>query len=93
MPSHPHAISSAADAGLHLRGDGISLSYPDRRVLTDVDLVVPAGRPTGLLGENGSGKTTLLLILAGRLQPDTGTVEVRVDCTSDTPRRHAEGVP
>ncbi|APX34762.1 ABC transporter ATP-binding protein [Brachybacterium sp. P6-10-X1] len=60
---------------MHLRADGISFSFPDRRVLTDVSLVVPAGRPTGLLGENGSGKSTLLRILAGGLAPDTGAVQ------------------
>lgn len=63
-------LSSAA----HLRADGISCSFGTRRVLTDVTVVVPAGRPTGLIGENGSGKTTLLRIVAGRLEPDTGTV-------------------
>ena len=70
MPSHtPSAALAAADPALHLRADGISFTYPglaaDRRVLTDVSLVVPAGRPTGLLGENGSGKSTLLRVLAG----------------------------
>lgn len=82
MPSHtPHtAAPVAADPSLHLRADGISFTYPgltaDRRVLTDVSLVVPAGRPTGLLGENGSGKSTLLRILAGDLLPDAGSCEV-----------------
>ncbi|MBB5830470.1 ABC-F family ATP-binding cassette domain-containing protein [Brachybacterium aquaticum] len=72
MPAHP-------DTALHLRADGISFTHPasrgadERRVLTDVSLVVPAGRPMGLLGENGSGKTTLLRILGGELTPDTGT--------------------
>src|SRR5699024_5806325 len=74
MPAHPFRAPTAAAAG-HLRADGISFSYPDRRVLTDVSLTVPGGRPTGLLGENGSGKTTLLQILAGRLEADSGTVE------------------
>lgn len=77
MPSHtPSAALAAADPALHLRADGISFTYPglaaDRRVLTDVSLVVPAGRPTGLLGENGSGKSTLLRVLAGDLHPDAG---------------------
>lgn len=68
--------SASSDAShLHLRADGISFAYPDRRVLTDVSFVVPAGRPTGLLGENGSGKTTLLRILAGQITPDGGIVE------------------
>ncbi|MFC7375201.1 ABC-F family ATP-binding cassette domain-containing protein [Brachybacterium sp. GCM10030268] len=68
------AGAAAADPALHLRAEGISFSFPDRRVLTDISLVVPAGRPTGLLGENGSGKSTLLRILAGALQPEGGTV-------------------
>ncbi|WP_062947464.1 ABC-F family ATP-binding cassette domain-containing protein [Brachybacterium sp. sponge] len=81
MPSPtPSAAPAAADPSLHLRADGISFTYPglaaDRRVLTDVSLVVPAGRPTGLLGENGSGKSTLLRILAGELHPDAGACEV-----------------
>jgi macrolide transport system ATP-binding/permease protein len=70
----PTAPAGSGDPSLHLRADGISFSFPDRRVLTDVSLVVPAGRPTGLLGENGSGKSTLLRILAGDLAPDGGTV-------------------
>ncbi|MDN5685976.1 MAG: ATP-binding cassette domain-containing protein [Brachybacterium sp.] len=69
----PAGLADFGDPRLHLRADGLSVSYPDRRVLTDVSLVVPAGRPTGLLGENGSGKSTLLRILAGDLVPDTGT--------------------
>ncbi|WP_106507529.1 ABC-F family ATP-binding cassette domain-containing protein [Brachybacterium timonense] len=68
--------ASTAAAHLHLRADGVSFSYPDRRVLTDVSLVVPAGRPTGLLGENGCGKTTLLRILAGELEADGGTLDL-----------------
>ena len=81
MPSHTSsAAPAAAGPSLHLRADGISFTYPglaaDRRVLADVSLVVPAGRPTGLLGENGSGKSTLLRVLAGDLHPDAGTCEV-----------------
>ena len=33
------------------------------------------GDKLGLLGENGSGKSTLLKMMAGELQPDTGTLK------------------
>lgn len=65
-----------ARSAAHLRVEGISCAFGTRRVLTDVSLVVPAGRRTGLIGENGSGKTTLLRIAAGLLRPDAGTVSV-----------------
>ncbi|PFG19961.1 ABC-F family ATP-binding cassette domain-containing protein [Serinibacter salmoneus] len=62
------------DATAHLRLDGVSFSYPDRRVLTDVSLVAAAGDVLALIGENGSGKSTLLRIAAGLVPPDAGTV-------------------
>lgn len=69
FPSSPHAPAAA-----HLRVDGISVSFADRRVLTDVSFTVPGGGRTGLIGENGSGKTTLLRIIAGLTLPDSGIV-------------------
>lgn len=60
--------------GSHLRVDGVSFSYPDRRVLTNVSFVVSAGDRIGLIGENGSGKSTLLRVLAGFLEPSVGTI-------------------
>ncbi|KNX37662.1 ABC transporter ATP-binding protein [Luteipulveratus halotolerans] len=55
---------------------GITASYADTRVLTDVDLVVPAGTTTAVLGGSGSGKTTLLRVVAGFLRPDSGEVRI-----------------
>lgn len=45
----------------------LSVSYPDRTVLTGVDLLAQPGRRIGLVGENGVGKSTLLRAVAGRL--------------------------
>lgn len=59
----------------HLRISGISKSYPDRRVFTNISFTVAHHDRVGIIGENGSGKTTLLRILAGDLPPDVGTVE------------------
>jgi iron(III) transport system ATP-binding protein len=59
-----------------LRCQGLAKSYGRRRVLSDVDLVVPGGTLTAILGASGSGKTTLLRIVMGLLAPDAGTIAV-----------------
>ncbi len=53
--------------------DGLSKTYGDRKVLTDVSLRVERGERIALLGVNGAGKTTLLRILAGEIAPSGGT--------------------
>jgi ATP-binding cassette, subfamily F, member 3 len=47
----------------------------DLRVLSGATLSVEAGEKIGLIGRNGAGKTTLLDLLAGRSEPDSGSVE------------------
>jgi|AntAceMinimDraft_12_1070368.scaffolds.fasta_scaffold01732_4 simple sugar transport system ATP-binding protein len=49
----------------------ISKSFDSNMVLRGVDLSVPAGKVTALLGANGAGKSTLIKILSG-LYPDHG---------------------
>lgn len=68
--------TNALVPGAHLRLDGISKSYPDRRVLTDISLTVSQGERLALIGENGTGKSTLLRIVAGVEHPDSGSVDV-----------------
>ena len=47
----------------------------DGRVLFEgVSAQIGANRRLGLVGRNGCGKTTLLRLIAGRLQPDRGTI-------------------
>jgi iron(III) transport system ATP-binding protein len=55
---------------------GLVVRLGRREVLSGLDLDVPAGRATVLLGRSGSGKTTLLRAVAGLLDPDAGTIEV-----------------
>ena len=52
---------------------GLSVTYPDRTVLTGVDLLAQPGRRIGLVGENGVGKSTLLRAVAGRLPDARGS--------------------
>ena len=60
-----------------LRCDQISASYgPQDEVLSGVDLVVPDGTLTAILGSSGSGKTTLLRVIMGFMAQRSGTVSV-----------------
>jgi lipopolysaccharide transport system ATP-binding protein len=45
--------------------------------LRDVSFALAGGETLGVIGENGSGKSTLLALVAGLLQPTSGTVGVR----------------
>ncbi|GAA1658546.1 ABC transporter ATP-binding protein [Citricoccus zhacaiensis] len=64
-------VASALGGADHLTLDGVSKSFPDRRVLTDVSCTVASGERACLIGENGTGKSTLLRIIAG-LDDDHG---------------------
>ncbi|MET7620230.1 ATP-binding cassette domain-containing protein [Streptomyces sp. NPDC005408] len=55
---------------------GVRLRYRDYVALDGVDLVLPTGQVTALVGANGAGKTTLFNCLCGTLRPDRGRVEL-----------------
>lgn len=46
-------------------------------VFQDVEIVIPRGKVTSIMGPSGTGKTTLLRLIGGQLTPTTG--QVRVD--------------
>ena len=53
---------------------GLHKSFGKHPVLSGLDLMVPAGTITAVLGTSGSGKTTLLRVIAGFERPDRGSV-------------------
>lgn len=59
------------------RLEGVTSVRGGRRVLRGVDLSVPAGRVTALLGPSGAGKTSLLRLLNRLDEPTGGTVLFR----------------
>lgn len=56
---------STGTRGTHLSVSGLSKSYGERRVLTEVSFTASDGDRIGLIGENGTGKSTLLRIMVG----------------------------
>ncbi|WP_226537113.1 ABC-F family ATP-binding cassette domain-containing protein [Fictibacillus halophilus] len=56
--------------------EGLSKSLDDKKLIDGLDYLIVPGERLGIIGPNGSGKTTLLNMLAGRMTPDSGSVEV-----------------
>jgi ABC-2 type transport system ATP-binding protein len=68
-------------SALELRG---LTKHFDRPAVDGLDLTVRAGEFYALLGANGAGKTTTLRMVAGLLQPDSGSVSVLgIDALAD----------
>jgi ABC-type sugar transport system ATPase subunit len=57
-----------------LRLRGIGKSFGPVNALEGVDLDVPAGQVTALVGDNGAGKSVLIKCIAGIHQPDAGQI-------------------
>ena len=53
--------------------EGVSKSYGDKHIYSDIDLKLYRGEHVALVGPNGAGKSTLMKIIAGLEPPTTGT--------------------
>jgi ATP-binding cassette subfamily B protein len=62
----------------HVRFEGVSFAYSPEgpRILTDIDLDVPAGRTIALIGPTGSGKTTLTQLIPRFYDASSGRVSI-----------------
>jgi energy-dependent translational throttle protein EttA len=59
---------------LVIEADKISKAYGDRVLFENLSFSLPPGGIVGVIGPNGAGKTTLFRMLAGQLEPDSGTI-------------------
>jgi energy-dependent translational throttle protein EttA len=56
--------------------ENVSKSFGNRLLIDNLNFKVPAGAIVGIIGPNGAGKSTLFKMIAGREQPDSGTVKI-----------------
>lgn len=66
---------------------GLGKRYGDLWATKDIDLTVERGTVHAVVGENGAGKSTLMKMIAGVVEPDTGTLAVKgMPITDFSPR-------
>ncbi|WP_243056343.1 sulfate/molybdate ABC transporter ATP-binding protein [Nocardioides sp. SR21] len=71
---------------------GVRKTYGDFVALDDINLTIPKGQLTALLGPSGGGKSTLLRVIAGLETADTGTVTIEgTDATKLPPQKRNVG--
>lgn len=77
-PTAPRRPRAASDRACELVLDGVSFTYPgaSEPVLRHLDVQIPAGRSTALVGLNGAGKTTVVKLLCGLYEPTAGRILV-----------------
>jgi ABC-type sugar transport system ATPase subunit len=73
-PAPPSGQEEANGSAPLLRLAGIGKNFGPVRALTDIDLDVPVGQVTALVGDNGAGKSTLIKTISGIWQQDHGEI-------------------
>jgi iron complex transport system ATP-binding protein len=57
-----------------LNTEGLSIGYAEATIVNNLNLSIPTGKITALVGANGSGKSTILKTMARIMKPKSGTV-------------------
>jgi ABC-type sugar transport system ATPase subunit len=70
-PAHSPVVPTDQEL---LRLQGIGKNFGAVQALTDVNLEIPAGLVTAIVGDNGAGKSTLIKTISGIWQPDHGQI-------------------
>ena len=70
------ALSKSQENDTAIRVRGLHKAFASKVVLDGVDLDIPRGSSTVIIGGSGTGKSVLLKHIIGLMKPDSGTVEV-----------------
>ncbi len=92
MPDGDERSASATQPAVPaVRLRGVSVERGGRAVLRDIDLEIPAGEITGIIGPSGSGKSTMMRSIVGVQERVTGIVEVLGEPAGAASRRGRVG--
>ena len=72
-----------------LKGEGISVGYQQNTIIQEMDVQIPKGQITSIIGPNGCGKSTLLKALSRMMPVKTG--QVILDGAADCPAAYHPG--
>jgi ATP-binding cassette, subfamily B, bacterial len=77
-PAAEPATAQVPELAGNLSFDKVGFCYPgqDRMIFDELDLTIPIGRCTAIVGVNGAGKTTLVKLLARLYEPTAGTIRL-----------------
>lgn len=72
-----HAGKEPKPGPIDISFEDVAFSYPTGpRVLSDINVEIPAGTRVAVVGETGSGKTTMARLLTRLMDPELGTVRI-----------------
>ena len=70
----PSAMPRRDDALVEI--NGLVFRHGTRTIFDGVDIAIPRGKVTAIMGPSGTGKTTLLRLIGAQIRPQAGTVLV-----------------
>ncbi len=68
--------NKAADDDILVRIRDVRFGFGRRRIIDGVDIDIPRGKITTIMGPSGTGKTTLLRLIGGQWRPESGSIHV-----------------
>ncbi|MFT3672317.1 ABC-F family ATP-binding cassette domain-containing protein [Aestuariivirga sp.] len=69
------AAAGETSGKLVVEAQKISKSFGERRIVSNLDLLILRGDRLAIVGPNGAGKTTLIKLITGQLEPDSGIIK------------------
>lgn len=56
--------------------NSVSKSFGERKIIDNFDYIITRDARIGIVGRNGAGKSTLLNMIAGKIKPDSGNIDI-----------------